>query len=180
MPRSHGTWPKGRVAAATAPFAGASTGSRSRSSSPRRASLRSVSMAWPPAWTTASDCSAAAAARPAPSPDDARDARLELRAAVRIRAGGPAPVGVFVGAFTLDAASASRRRRHPASDVAIRSRTWWASHSCRRMSAARSCTIACSRRRAPTRARSSSSASIRPRGATPRRVLSRPLPACRG
>ena len=107
----------------------------------------------------------------APSPDDARDARLELRAAVRIRAGGPAPVGGLrrgLSRWTQPVpsrrASTSPRRRSR-----IRSRTWWASHSCRRMSAARSCTIACSRRRAPTRARSSSRApnSTTSRDATP-------------
>ncbi len=68
-------------------------------------------------------------------------------------------------------------RRAPTSPLRtsrIRSRTWWASHSCRRMSAARSCTIACSRRRAPTRARSSSRArsTTTSRDATPSTIES--------
>src|SRR6267142_1822899 len=62
MPPNHGTLPRAASRRRQPPFAGASTGSRSQSSSPRRASLGSVSMVWPPAWMTGSGCSPAAAA----------------------------------------------------------------------------------------------------------------------
>src|SRR2546425_4995737 len=60
--RNRGTWPIADAQPRWPPFADGSTGSRSRSSWPRRASRRSASTALPPAWAIASTCSPAAAA----------------------------------------------------------------------------------------------------------------------
>ncbi len=171
MPRSLATLPRAASRRPRPSFAGTSTGSRSRSSLPRPASPPSVSRAWPPASTTASDCSRAAAGRRCPV------TRRCARRSTGATSCCPNPTGRSCAGWgsssgPLRWTQPAPSRRAPTSPLrrsSIRSRAWWASHSCPRMLAARSCTIVCWRRRAPTHAKSSSRApsSTTSRDATP-------------
>ncbi len=171
MPPSRGTSPRTSSRWRRLPFAGDSTGSRSPSSSLRRASRRSVSMAWRSAWTTASGCSPEAAAWRCPvtrrcaPPSTGATSCCPNPSGWSCAGWGSSPA---VSRWTKPVSS-QRAPTSPHRTSRIRSRTWWASHSCRRTWAARSCTIACSRRRARTRARRSSEApnSTTSRDATP-------------
>ena len=140
MPPSHGTWPRAASRRRRPPFAGASTDSaRDRA---RCDACRSVGCRWRgrPPGRPLQRSSTGGSRMALPRHQTLRatlDWSYELRSEserVVLRR-----LGVFVGAFTLDAASAVSRwlstsllRRWP-----IRSRIWWASHSCRRMWAAR-------------------------------------------
>ena len=92
--------------------------------------------------------------------DAAGDARLELRAAPGDRAHGPAPPGHL--RRRLHAGGGERRRDRPPTSTRRRSwtasRTWWRSRSSSWRPRAPARDTGCSRRRGPTRSRSSPTA----------------------
>src|SRR5438445_268831 len=124
---------------------------------PPRAFRRSASTALPPAWAIASTCSPAAAAR------RCRASRLCVRPSTGATSSCPNLNGsLCAGSPSSPEASPWRRpppscrvRTCPRPRCQTASRAWSPGRSCRPMPASSPCSTACSRRRAPTPARSS-------------------------